>query len=276
MFSIDFSCQSRYTGHIENLRRREALESYPVADILDVCVEAGRVMLENGAETYRVEDTLYRIAKSYDLVYINVFVVPTALILTVQGRDKQDHTELLRMTDRQTNLEKVAKVNDLSRQLSQQILSPDEVKDKLKEIKYTPRNFKQWQRNLAIACACGCFPLLFGGTYEDMLPSFIAGGLGHMLFDFVNRWTNVSFFAEMLAAFFIGLCAVLFISLGLGNNVDTIIIGSVMCLVPGMAITNSFRDLMAGHLLAGVAVVAKALLTAGAIGIGIAMVLTFL
>ncbi|MFC6464027.1 threonine/serine exporter family protein [Marinilactibacillus sp. GCM10026970] len=252
------------------------MESYPVADILDVCVEAGQVMLENGAETYRVEDTLYRIAKSYDLVYINVFVVPTALILTVQGKDKQDHTELLRMTERQTNLEKVSKVNELSRHLTQNLLSPDEVKEKLREIKQAPRNFNQWQRNLAIACACGCFPLLFEGTYEDMLPSFIAGGLGHVLFDIVNRWTNVSFFAEMVAAFFIGLCAVFFTSFGIGNDINTIIIGSVMCLVPGMAITNSFRDLMAGHLLAGVAVVAKALLTAGAIGIGIAMVLTFL
>jgi hypothetical protein len=33
---------------------------------------------------------------------------------------------------------------------------------------------------------------------------------------------------------------------------------------------------MAGHLLAGVAVLAKALITAGAIGIGIAIVLAFL
>ena len=46
------------------------MQLYPVAKILDAIVEAGRVMLENGAETYRVEDTLYRIAKSYNLKYI--------------------------------------------------------------------------------------------------------------------------------------------------------------------------------------------------------------
>ncbi|GAB2319318.1 threonine/serine exporter family protein [Alkalibacterium sp. s-m-22] len=252
------------------------MQKYPVADILDVCVEAGRVMLENGAETYRVEDTLYRIAKSYNLVYINVFVVPTALILTVQGEDGQDHTELLRMTDRQTNLEKVSMVNDLSRQLAQRALAPDKVKLKLTNIKNTPRNFSTLQRNLAIAFACGSFPLLFGGTYDDMLPAFIAGGLGHILFEVINDWTNVSFFAEMVASFFIGLLALLFTTSGFGDDVNIIIIGSVMSLVPGMAITNSFRDLMAGHLLAGVAVLAKAFLTAGAIGIGIAMVLTFL
>lgn len=252
------------------------MQKYPVADILDVCIEAGQVMLENGAETYRVEDTVYRIAKSYHLIYINVFVVPTALILTVQGEDGLDHTELLRMTDRQTNLEKVSMVNDLSRLLAQRALPPAKVKQKLNNIRNTPRNFSEWQANFAIAVACGGFPLLFGGSYYDMLPAFIAGGLGHILFQKVNLLTNVSFFAEMVASFFIGLIAVLLTGLGLGDNVDMIIIGSVMSLVPGMAITNSLRDLMAGHLLAGVAVLAKALLTAGAIGIGIAIVLAFI
>lgn len=252
------------------------MPDYAVPDILDVCVEAGRMMLENGAETYRVEDTVYRIAKSYRLKYVNVFVVPTALIITVQGEDGQDHTELYRMVDRQTDLQKVTRVNELSRQLAKTLLSPHEAKSKLTNIGEEPLNFSRLQRDLAIAIACGFFPLLFGGSRFEMLPAFIAGGLGHLLFDAVNRATNVSFFAEMLASFFIGWCAVLFVSLGLGQDINTIIIASVMSLVPGMAITNSLRDLMAGHLLAGVSLVAKALLTASAIGIGIAMVLTFL
>lgn len=252
------------------------MAEYAVPDILDLCVEAGKIMLENGAETYRVEDTVYRIAKSYQLKYVNVFVVPTALIITVQGEDGQDHTELYRMIDRQTDLQKVTKVNELSRQLTQTILPPKEAKVKLTQIAEESLNFTRFQRDLAIAIACGFFPLLFGGSRFEMLPAFIAGGLGHLLFDAVNRATNVSFFAEMLASFFIGWCAVLFVSLGLGQDINTIIIASVMSLVPGMAITNSLRDLMAGHLLAGVSLVAKALLTASAIGIGIAMVLTFL
>lgn len=252
------------------------MQHYPVARILDVCVEAGRVMLENGAETYRVEDTLYRIAKSYDLKYVNVFVIPTALILTVQGDDGQDHTELLRMNDTITNLEKVSLVNDLSRQLASKPLSPETVIQKLLEIDATPLNFNRLHRNLAIGLSCAGFALLFGGEYIDFLPAFVAGTLGHYLFESVNKVTNVSFFAEMVASFIIGLMVVFFTSIGFGRNVDTIIVGSVMSMVPGMAITNSFRDLMAGHLVSGVAVVGKALITAGAIGIGIAMVIAFL
>lgn len=252
------------------------MQQYPVAKILDACVEAGRVMLENGAETYRVEDTLYRIAKSYHLKYINVFVIPTALILTVQGDDGQDHTELRRMNDRLTNLEKVSMVNDLSRHLTKKPLPPEKVIKKLEKIDRTPLNFTRLQRNIAIGLACAGFSFLFGGDYVDLLPAFVAGTIGHYLFEIVNKMTNVSFFAEIVASFFIGLLVLLFTSFGFGQNIDTIIIGSVMSLVPGMAITNSFRDLMAGHLVSGVAVVGKALLTAGAIGIGIAMVIAFL
>ncbi|GEK91979.1 threonine/serine exporter family protein [Alkalibacterium kapii] len=252
------------------------MQKYPVARIVDICVEAGRVMLENGAETYRVEDTLYRIAKSYQFDNINVFVVPTAVIITIQDDDGQDYTELLRMNDRNTNLEKVSMVNDLSRQLAKKPLPPEKVNKKLANIINTPTNFTRFQRNIAMAFACGGFTLLFGGSFMDVLPAFIAGGLGHYLFEVVNNWTNVSFFAEMVASFFIGLMSVIFVRLGFGLDENVIIIGSVMSLVPGMAITNSFRDLMAGHLLAGVAVLAKALITAGAIGIGIAIVLAFL
>jgi uncharacterized membrane protein YjjP (DUF1212 family) len=65
---------------------------------------------------------------------------------------------------------------------------------------------------------------------------------------------------------------VLLVAIGLGNDLDKIIIGSVMPLVPGMLITNAVRDLMAGHLVAGLSKGAEAFLTAFAIGTGIALI----
>lgn len=58
----------------------------------------------------------------------------------------------------------------------------------------------------------------------------------------------------------------------LAGNIDNIIIGAVMPLVPGVAITNSFRDILAGHLLSGTARATEAIFVAGSIGIGIAIV----
>lgn len=68
--------------------------------------------------------------------------------------------------------------------------------------------------------------------------------------------------------------AALLVSLGLGRELDKIIIGSVMPLVPGLLITNAVRDLMAGHLVSGLSRGAEAFLTAFAIGTGIAVMFT--
>lgn len=68
--------------------------------------------------------------------------------------------------------------------------------------------------------------------------------------------------------------AITFVKLGIGHELDKIIIGSVMPLVPGLLITNAVRDLMAGHLVSGISKGAEAFLTAFAIGTGIAVVIS--
>ncbi len=43
---------------------QQKLDKY---EIMDVSLLAGKIMLESGAETYRVEDTMMRIAASYGI-----------------------------------------------------------------------------------------------------------------------------------------------------------------------------------------------------------------
>ena len=59
--------------------------TYQAEEALNICMDIGRLMLSNGAETYRVEDTMHRIATSFRLAYVNVFVVPTAIIMTTKN-----------------------------------------------------------------------------------------------------------------------------------------------------------------------------------------------
>ena len=50
--------------------------------VIDVVLIAGRILLEAGAETYRVEDTMNRIAHSYGLHDTYSFVTSTAIIFS--------------------------------------------------------------------------------------------------------------------------------------------------------------------------------------------------
>src|SRR5690606_5825081 len=121
---------------------------------------------------------------------------------------------------------------------------------------------------LIAALASGCFTIMFGGLWADFLPSLVAGGIGFIGFLWFDKLVEIRFISEFVAALIVGLLSVLFIETGLGVEQDKIIIGAVMPLVPGLHITNAVRDLLAGHLLAGVSKGVEAVLTAFAIGAG--------
>jgi uncharacterized membrane protein YjjP (DUF1212 family) len=110
--------------------------------------------------------------------------------------------------------------------------------------------------------------------WKDFIPALITGGVGFTSLIYFHRLVPIKFFAEFLASFIIGMLSYGFVEIGVGQELDKIIIGSVMPLVPGLLITNAVRDLMAGHLVSGLSKGAEAFLTAFAIGTGIAVVFT--
>jgi uncharacterized membrane protein YjjP (DUF1212 family) len=244
-------------------------------DIMEVCLLAGKIMLQSGGETYRVEDTMMRIAAAFGIQTTHSYVTPTGIIFSAEGTEPTK-TKLIRISERSTDLKKVAMVNSISRSISSGEMNINEALKQLKEIDSLDVTFPFKYQVSAASLASGCFMIMFNGEWNDLLPSMVTGGLGYLSFVYFHRFVPIKFFSEFLASFVIGLLSVLFVKLGLGNQLDKIIIGSVMTLVPGLLVTNAIRDLMAGHLVSGLSKGAEAFLTAFAIGAGIAVVLSFL
>lgn len=251
--------------------------STAIGEIMEVCLLAGKIMLQSGAEIYRIEDTMNRIARACTVAEASSYVTPTGIFLTLQSKEKdQEHTKFLRIYDRQIDLNKIVSVNDISRRLSAEELNIQQAHAALLQIEKSKLLYPFWLQLLAAALASGLFSLMFGGSYIDFLPAVVAGGLGFFLFAKASYRIAVKFFAEILAAFVIGAIAYFFYYLGLDIQIDKVIIGSVMPLVPGVLITNAIRDLMAGDLVSGLARGTEAFLTAFAIGAGVAVILAVL
>ncbi|KHD86772.1 threonine/serine exporter family protein [Heyndrickxia ginsengihumi] len=242
-----------------------------IYEIFRVCLLAGKIMLMSGAETYRVEDTMSRIAASCGFDESHSFVTPTAIVFSIDGMEL---TKLIRISERSTDLRKVDLVNSISRSMSSKTLTVQDAHKRLKEIEAENLAYPLWLQFLAAAISSGCFVIIFLGKWIDFLPGCIAGGIGFLCTDYLHRTIRIRFFAEFIASIVIGLIAYSMILIGVGQQIDKIIIGAVMPLVPGLAITNALRDLMAGHLFSGVSKGAEAFLTSFAIGSGIAIVLT--
>lgn len=248
-----------------------------IGDIMEVSLLAGKIMLQSGGETYRVEDTMNRIARSCALSEAHSYVTPTGIFLSIQGEERdKEQTKFLRIHQRQIDLNKIVQVNDISRKISSGELTIGKAYPLLLEVESSRSLYPAWLQIISAALASGFFSLMFGGTWNDFLPALLTGGLGFFLYLRANRWVDVKFFSEIFAAFTIGAMTYLFFYLGMKIHIDKVIIGSVMPLVPGVLITNAVRDLMAGDLVSGLARGAEAFFTAFAIGAGVAVTLALL
>jgi uncharacterized membrane protein YjjP (DUF1212 family) len=238
-----------------------------INSVIHLAADAGKIILESGGETYRVEETIIRICNAYGLQYADSFVTPTGIIISASDSDGKTISLVKRIKVRTVDLEKISRVNDLSRNIKLQNLSVDFVLDELAKISNTPRY------NLKItlffsAIAASFFTLLFGGNVYDFIVSFFIGVIIKSISIVLNNIGINEFFINALGGSIAALLALISVNFQLAFNLDKIIIGSIMLLVPGLAITNAIRDTIAGDLVAGISRALEAFLIAVAIAVG--------
>ena len=222
-------------------------------EILQVAMIAGQMILENGGETYRVEETIWRICKIYGAEEAESFATPTGIMASICHEGKI-YSLTRRVSNRTVNLDKIDKVNDLSRSILSKKLSVTDFKKEL--IKINKEDIYPLPVIIIFsALGAGSFSVLFGGTLKE---------IGINLF-FVNS------ICSGIAA----LLAIILYKLGIASQVNQTIIGAIMLLVPGLAITNAIRDTISGDLLSGIIRAAEAFLVAISIAVGTGAVLSF-
>ena len=74
--------------------------------------------MENGAEVYRVEESVIRVLKSYGIERTDVYAIPNILMVTIETNEEISYTKMRRIFNRNPNFEKVIQLNDFARKLS--------------------------------------------------------------------------------------------------------------------------------------------------------------
>ena len=241
-------------------------------DVCDLSVRAGEILLENGAELFRVEDTIRRINRAYGIHSSRDFVLSNGIFLTAGSDDEGYYARVQHIPLSSSHLDRVAAVNQLSREITEGRHTVPEANAILDRIRQMPEQGK-WQQILASAAGSGAFCILFLGTFPDMLAAFLSGGILYLLLMFPLHRPMSKIVLNILCGMAVSACSVLFWKLGLGENLSAIIAGSIIPLVPGLAFTIGIRDLSNGDYIAGSVRILDALLTifSIALGVGITM-----
>lgn len=235
--------------------------------LLDTAVLAGQIMLSSGAEIYRVEDTIHRILAISGLKSAEAYVTATGLIVTLDDPQIDSMTVVKRIRNRDTNLNRIALTNDISRKFCAGDISLKEAFHALNHMEDNP--YRKWQKNLCIVVVAIAFPVLLGATAAEGIA---AGGTGIALTGILKvckRLDLNAFMENMLCALIIGISAILMKRFCWGAlDTDMVIVGGIMPIVPGAALTTAVRDTLQGDYVAGGAKILEAILKAAAIVIG--------
>lgn len=246
--------------------------------MLILALFAGEIMLKNGGETYRVEDTIVRLCKSRGFKYVESIVTPTGIYISVDHSDENGDEGPInsfnkRIKNRRINLEKVAMVNEFSRRFVQEDLTLEEGMKTLRQIELSPAPFSNYQVAFFGGVTSSFFILLLGANPVEFISAFIATMFVTYTVTALAEKDFASFTIHLVGGALAALLAVLAGQLHPEVGINRVIIGEIMVMVPGVAITNGVRDSIAGDLISGLARAGEAMIVAVAIAFGVGFVL---
>lgn len=243
----------------------ETKETFTSEDVLEVASEAGHILLENGAEISRVEDTMERISSHYG-VHTGHFFVLSNGIFTTSSSNKYANVEFIPI--RGIQLSKVVEVNRLSYRIAADKVSLTQARAELDAIRDEPMK-PAWEQIVGSAFGAAGFCAVFGGGFMDCAAAFVVGTLLYLFLLFVSSRYLSKIVGGICNSLVATLLCLASYRLGFGSSLSNIIIGAIMPLIPGVPFVNGVRDLADSDYIAGTTRLTDAMLGFFCIALGV-------
>lgn len=234
-------------------------------------LQSAELLLTSGAEMYRVEETAQRIGRAVGFSQVEIFVIPTGIFVTLVTAEGTVFTRVRRIRGFDNNLERIARINRLSRELEQgrsyEEVSSDLCAIEVEQVKAS------WSFPFFAGLGSGAFAIVFGG---GLFEALFATGIGLVVLLFLYLCQHFPAPRFVTSALGASLAAILglFGQALFSLNGDLVILGGVMVLVPGVTMTTAVRDMLSGELLSGVSRGVDAIIIAVAVAVGVGVVLS--
>lgn len=237
--------------------------------LLDLATDLGYELAMNGAETFRVEDTIQHILKSY-CIPGDVFAIPNYLMVSITTDSGEPITKMRRIGYHGNNLDSVERFNALSRRICAEKPDPAVAEQWLRETAQTPHQYRVPMAFLGDFLGASGFSLLFGCSIPEAFCAGLCGVVIGLVNQFMGSLKANPLFSTFSASFLMAMCAYTMSAIGIVQRVDAVNIGALMLLVPGLLFTNGLRDIIYGDTNSGINRIVQVLLIAVSLAVGTA------
>ena len=243
----------------------------PPADrALDLVVDAGQTLLENGGEVFRAQQTMEIMAQSLQVRDFNVYVLTNGIFASARSAGGAPLSRVRHVPLVSIHLGRVEAVNELSREVAAGQLDAAVARQRLEGARALDPTTARAEQ-VACVTGCACFAFLFGGAMPEVLTAAAAGLVESLLCQQFGRWHINRIFTNIVAAWLSTLLALGVRALLPALNVDTATIGALMVLTPGVALTMGIRDILNADYLSGAIRLLDAVLVAGSLACGVVL-----
>ncbi|MBC8172092.1 MAG: threonine/serine exporter family protein [Anaerolineae bacterium] len=254
---------------------RASLNYEELRHVIDLALWAGQLLLQHGAETQRIEETVHRMGTGLGCDWVDILISPNGLLITTNsGGDFR--TKFRRVVRMGVNMNVVAEINELSRRVDRGEYDRFKVETELRRISDQPHNYNRRVVVGMVGLSCAAFSQLFGGDFAALVVTFGASALAMLVRQELQVRHFNTLMTVIITAFVAGLITGAAGTLLPDKALQTALAASVLLLVPGVPLINAAEDLLKGHILMGIVRGANGALISLAIALGLllAMALT--
>ena len=235
--------------------------------LLDCMLEMGDLLLDAGAEISRVEDTLSRMGTAYGAERMDVFVIPSLISISMEQTAGEGTTRTRRIhSNGLTDFYRLQKLNALSRSCCTEPIPVAALREKLDTVAAGRKPFSVILGGSVLAAAS--FALFFGGSVWDALVSAVFAVAIVLIQEHLGRTELDTVAFNLLVSLQIGLGVGVVCGFVPALHMDKILIGDIMLLIPGLAMTNAVRNMLVGNTISGAVRLAESLIWAAALAGG--------
>lgn len=251
-----------------------ALTNNEIDILTKQCLNIGEALYCAGGEISRIEDTLYRLGKAYGADHVSIFALTSSIVVTMEFPGRAAITQSRRIRRRDSfDLKKLEDLNCLSRECTAQVLPVEELRSRVLTI--LDERPGQVSILLGEILAASSFAVFFGGNFFDALAAAVFACCIFLMQRYVQPLCQGRIFFNMITSFLVGsmICGICRLLPVL--HAGQIMIGDIMVLIPGIAITNSMRYVLSGDSISGLEKLIDSVLLAVGIAVGFTLAVYF-
>ena len=260
------------TAYPDDRTYKPLMDTDELRDVISISLWTGQMLLQNGADSERVEETVHRLGTGLGCDWMDVIVHPHAIVLTTVN-NHQFRTKARRIPNMGVNMHVVSRITDVAYQIDSKKMDRFEARRELVEIDKMSPLYNRWLVVVMVGLSCAAFSRLFGANLETFLVTWLAASTGMWIRQQMHRLYFNPFLIVMGTALTASLIASFAIQLFVDGMPEIALAASVLLLVPGAPLINAIEDLINGHTTTGIARGTVGLIIALSIAVGITLAL---